>query len=161
MTTQFDRWHERTWPGAVGNYGPSSAFRVMDYTRVPAVNTRDILLWRPDNRYSGYMTPLRHAESEGIEFQFDATRHGAKPRKSVIVDPRAVDKLILSLLQIRPGKWGRLEEEAIDGIRDEEKDAMYDENEQLKIKYRIASNMLHENGLGRKLTDALNSAGLN
>lgn len=65
-----------------------------------AVNFRMHKLWRPDNRYPGTMTVRRH-ESGGVELSFDALRHGAKPRPPVVVAPEHVDKLIVSLLEVR------------------------------------------------------------
>lgn len=158
MTVQFDKWRERNWPGAVGNYGPSAAWRIMDYTRIPQVRDRTILLWRPDNRYPGYMFVRRH-ENSGVELSFDALRHGAKPRKPIIIDPAAVDKLILSLLDVRSGEWGRLEEEAVDGIRDEELDGIWKENAIMKERVQLAYQVLNEHGLVGELDRKIELAG--
>ncbi len=62
-------------------------------------------LWRPDNRYPGTMSVHRNPESGGAELSFDALRHGAKPRPPIVVDSADVDKLILSLLEVRNGAW--------------------------------------------------------
>lgn len=86
--------------------GTSKAYSV-EVQRAPgSLNSRQIKLWRADNLYPGQMDVYRDTESGGVVLRFDALRHGAKePRAIEIVDPGAVDKLILSLLEVRSGEW--------------------------------------------------------
>jgi len=76
------------------------AWRISDYSVAPSVNFRIHRLWRPDSRYPGTMSVRQH-ECGGVEFSFDALRHGGKPRPEIVVDPDDVDHLILSLLEVR------------------------------------------------------------
>jgi hypothetical protein len=70
------------------------------------VNARTHKLWRKDSRYPGHVTVYRDPESGGAVLEFDALRHGAKePRLREVVAPEHVDKLILSLCEIRSGDW--------------------------------------------------------
>lgn len=70
------------------------------------VSSRTCKLWRPDSRYAGHVAVYRDPESEGAVLEFDALRHGGKePRLREVVAPEHVDKLILSLLEIRGGPW--------------------------------------------------------
>lgn len=81
-------------------WGTSAVYTITDERPEGSVNFRMHKLWRPDNRYPGTMTVRRH-ESGGVELGFDAIRHGAKPPKPIVVAAEHVDKLILSLLEVR------------------------------------------------------------
>jgi hypothetical protein len=71
-----------------------------------SVNARSCKLWRKDTRYPGQVTVYRDKDSGGAVLEFDALRHGGKePRLREVVAPEHVDKLILSLLEIRSGAW--------------------------------------------------------
>lgn len=100
MSIQIDTYRASGGMGAWTPGACTSAYRVSVHQQPGSVNFRCHRLWRPDNRYAGTMTVRRH-ESGGVEFSFDALRHGAKPRKPVVVDAADVDKLILSLLEVR------------------------------------------------------------
>jgi hypothetical protein len=63
------------------------------------VNFRYVNLWREDNRYPGTMAVRRH-ESGNLELSFDALRHGAQPRKPIIVTKEHAEKLVLSILEV-------------------------------------------------------------
>lgn len=80
-------------------HGPSSAYIVEGFFRVPSVNTRTGPLWRPDNRFPGEWMVRRHEEG-GIEISFTALRHGAKPRKPIVVPKDQVDRFIYSCLEV-------------------------------------------------------------
>lgn len=70
------------------------------------VNTRACRLWRRDSRYAGHVVVYRDPESGGAVLEFDSLRHGGdEPRLREVVAPEHVDKLILSLLEIRGGAW--------------------------------------------------------
>lgn len=104
---RFKKWRaQRGGLGSDDPRTPSAVYQIEDFTRLPNVNTRQVRLWRSDSRYAGQIDVYRDTESGGVAFRFDALRHGAKePRLLEIVDPHAVDILILSLLQIRGGEW--------------------------------------------------------
>lgn len=79
----------------------------LEVSREPgAVNARACRLWRSDSRYPGQITVYRDKASCGVVLEFDALRDGGKePRAREIVAAEHVDKLILSLLEIRGGEW--------------------------------------------------------
>lgn len=110
---RFQRWRERHWPGVMADY-PSTAYRILSWTRIPAVNMRTVRLWNVDpRRYTGEMYINGHGRSEGVELSFAATRHGARPRPSIVIAQHGVDTLILSLLQVRRGEWTELSAEEV------------------------------------------------
>lgn len=105
MSLRFRKWRAG---GGLGSDQPgtSLAYCVEVESAVGTVNSRQVKLWRSDSRYPGQIDVYRDKESGGVALRFDALRHGAKePRALEIVDPAAVDTLILSLLQIRGGDW--------------------------------------------------------
>lgn len=86
--------------------GTSAAFQVEVEHAPGSVNGRQCKLWRKDSRYPGYVTVYRDKESGGVVLEFDALKDGAKePRLKEVVAPEHVDKLILSLLEVRGGEW--------------------------------------------------------
>jgi hypothetical protein len=102
---RFRKWRAK---GGLGSDQPgtSKAYSVEVESPLGSVNTRQVKLWRSDNRYPGQIDVYRDTESGGVVLRFDALRHGGKePRAVEIVDPRAVDTLILSLLEVRSGEW--------------------------------------------------------
>lgn len=112
---RFKRWKAR---GGLGSDQPgtSAAWLIEDERQPGSVNSRQIKLWRKDGRYAGYVTIMRDPESDGVVLEFDALRHGAKePRLHEVVAPEHVDKLILSLLEVRSGELIRDEGEGGDG----------------------------------------------
>lgn len=65
------------------------------------VNFRTGRLWRGDRRYPGDWMVRRH-ESGGVEMTFTGSQHNSKDVVKVIAAEH-VDKLILSLLEVRAG----------------------------------------------------------
>ncbi len=98
MSIRIERWRTGYGMGAWQPGACTSAFRVSVSMGPSEVNFRVMNLWRPDNRYPGSVTVRRH-ESGGLEFSFDALRHGAKPRPPIVVAPNHVRKFILSCLE--------------------------------------------------------------
>jgi hypothetical protein len=102
---RFRKW---TAAGGLGSDQPGAtrAYSCEVEITPGSVNGRTCKLWRPDRRYPGFVTVYRDTESGGAVLEFDALRHGAKePRLREVVAPEHVDKLILSLLEIRGGEW--------------------------------------------------------
>jgi len=99
---EIDEYHASTGGNfdLLGTRRAKHAYRVTVFAGPAEVNFRMHRLWRSDSRYPGTMSVRRH-ESGGVEFSFDASRHGAKPRPPIIVDKDDVDGLILSLLEVR------------------------------------------------------------
>jgi len=105
VSLRFKRWRAN---GGLGSdqQGTDRAW-IIERERVDGgdVNARMCKLWRSDSRYPGFISIRRH-ESGGVELSFDALRHGGKePRAIEVVAPENVDKLILSLLEVRAGEW--------------------------------------------------------
>lgn len=102
---KFKKWRAN---GGLGSdqTGTNLAFQVEVERQPGSINGRQCKLWRKDSRYPGYVTVYRDKDSGGAVLEFDALKHGAKePRLRETVAPEHVDKLILSLLEVRSGEW--------------------------------------------------------
>lgn len=104
---RFWRYRGSNWPSAQPQPGDTVLAFKLEVPRSPGtVNARTCKLWRSDQRYPGQVTVYRDEESGGVVLEFDALRHGGRePRAREIVAPEHVDKLILSLLEVRSGPW--------------------------------------------------------
>lgn len=67
---------------------------------VATVHTNYLSLWRPDNRFPGEWSVMRHTPGV-LKIQPSASRYGAKEPKPTYIHQHSVDKLIHLLLALR------------------------------------------------------------